>query len=130
MRNPLKRLKDFPWYEMAQAAALASALDTLLAIALFNPVTLQEAAAILLSPLLGAFLIAAIGFGVGAIAVYCMERLHRHVFLTAGVLWALVLCVMLSLWLKSLLLPTLLSGELALVGVTLGIFWKGKRYWR
>ncbi|NJL20421.1 MAG: hypothetical protein HC895_05705 [Leptolyngbyaceae cyanobacterium SM1_3_5] len=59
-----------------------------------------------------------------------MEYFHRHIFLNVGVLWALVLCVMLSLLLKSLLLPTLLSGQLALVGIALGVFWKGRRYWR
>ena len=130
MRNPLNRLKQFPWLALAQAAALASALDTLLAIALVVESPLQRILAVLLNSVLGLLLVVAIAIGTGAIAVYSMEWLHRHILLNAGVLWALVLCVMLSLWLKALLLPTLLSGESALIGVVLGVFWAGRRYWR
>ncbi|RKH75093.1 peptide chain release factor 1, partial [Corallococcus praedator] len=66
---------------------MASVLDTLLAIGLSNVAALQEIAVMLFSPPLGLLMIVAIAFGTGALAVYVMERLHRQVFLNAGVLW-------------------------------------------
>ena len=130
MRNSLKRLQQFPWLALFQAAAVATVLDTLLTIGLLQVPAIQQVGSVLLQPTLAAFTIVGFAFVLGAIAVYLMERFHRHVFLNTGVLWALVLCVMLSLLLKSLFLPTLLSGQLALVGIILGVFWKGRRYWR
>ncbi|MBD2089548.1 peptide chain release factor 1 [Microcoleus sp. FACHB-1515] len=129
MPNPLRRLQQFPWLALSQAAAVATVVDTLLAIGLGVPV-IRQVAIVLLQPTLAAFTLIGFAFVMGAIAVYLIEHLHRQIFLNVGVLWALVLCVMLTLLLKSLFLPTLLSGELALVGIVLGVFWKGRRYWR
>lgn len=129
-RNSFRRFQQLPWLALFQAAAVATVLDTLLTIALFRVPAVQQVANVLLQPSLAAFTIVGFAFVMGAIAVYLMERFHRQIFINVGVLWALVLCVMLSLLLKSLFLPTLLEGQLALVGIVLGVFWKGRRYWR
>ena len=74
----------------------------------------------------------AVAVGVGALAVYLLERLDRLSINTAS-LWTLVLCLALLLFLKSLLLPTVLvdvNNEIQLVGIVIGVFWKSRPYWR
>lgn len=71
--------------------------------------------------------------GIGALAVYLCERWLPQVLLNTSSLWALVLCLLLGLVLKSLLpLPSLLLdlSQFTLVGVIVGVFWKGRPYWR
>lgn len=71
--------------------------------------------------------------GIGTLAVYLCERWLPQVLLNTSSLWALVLCLLLGLVLKSLLpLPSLLLdlSQFTLIGVILGVFWKGRPYWR
>jgi hypothetical protein len=137
MRNPLQRLKYLPWLPLS-LTALATALITFLlelGLALsyqFVP-ALQGVFAVLFSPLLGTIVFFAMALGVGALAVYWLERLYPQIAINTGILWALVLCVMVAFFLKSLLpLPVNLvtPGQFLLIGVVVGIFWKGRRYWR
>ncbi|NEP28299.1 MAG: peptide chain release factor 1, partial [Moorea sp. SIO3I6] len=77
------------------------------------------------------FMAAAIG--VGVLGVYICERWQSQVFLKTSSLWALVLCLMVGLLLKSQLpIPFGLVGFSmnAVIGVILGVFWKGRPYWR
>jgi hypothetical protein len=71
--------------------------------------------------------------GIGALAVYFLEYWQQQFLLNRVSLWVLVLCLLLGLVLKSFLrIPDNLASlsETALVGVTVGVFWKGRPYWR
>jgi hypothetical protein len=137
MRNPLWRLKSLPWAVLIQVAlvtvAIATAADLLLA---------QGLALVLggvgpgLMPLLSlVFMVlpVAAGFGSGALALALLERWFTTVYINAGVLWALVPCLVLVLFAKGFLpVPALLVAvsQSFLVGALLGIFVVGKRHWR
>ena len=82
---------------------------------------------------LGILIPFAIAVGMGALAVYFLEYWQQHFLLNRISLWVLVLCVLLGLVLKSFLpIPNNLASlsETALIGVTVGVFWKGRPYWR
>jgi hypothetical protein len=137
MRNPFWRLKTLPWITLLQAAGLVVAIATvadlsltILWTALLNSdigrlETLLQLVVLVL-PLV-------MGYGMGAMAILVMERLFKQVYLDTAVLWALVPCIALVLFLKASLLPIptllVLMGYPQVVGVVLGIFVTGKRYW-
>ncbi len=133
MNDPLRRLKFLPWRSLIQVAALtiviATALDFLLSIGYAESAFIRSS---LSSPF--ALLIAATaGVGIGALAVYILERLYRQVMINTSILWALILCLALGLVVKALLrLPGILVGldQVQLITVVVGVFWKGQRYWR
>ena len=104
MGNPLQRLKYLPWRSLfllsSPIAAIVTAIDFLV--------------------------------GIGALAVYLLEKFYRLSINTA-VLWALVLCLAVCLIIKSLLpIPDVLVkfNEIQLMGIAIGVFWKGRPYWR
>jgi len=76
----------------------------------------------------------AAAIGLGALAVYLLERQCTQVSINSSNLWALVPCLLLTLWLKSLLpldsFGLLSLSESVLIGIIVGIFWKGRPYWR
>ncbi len=137
MRNPFWRLKSLPWAVLLQVAALvvllATAADLLFA-QVFGVLTQGLAGPLL--PLLRLVLLVlplAAGFGMGALGIVILERLFRQIYLDTGVLWALVPCILLLLFLKGLLpIPAFLVtvSYPQLVGTILGIFVVGKRHWR
>ncbi|HEY9876970.1 MAG TPA: hypothetical protein V6D29_00880 [Leptolyngbyaceae cyanobacterium] len=139
MRNPLWRLKTLPWLILLQNAALtvliATVLDILLILALSSLSGLGGGRALVpLLSILGVVLPILAGIGMGALAVLLMERFFRQVFLDTAVLWALTPCLALVLILKGLI-PQVPDLVVALsyptfVGIVLGVFVKGKRYWR
>ncbi len=139
MRGPLQRLKAFPWITLCQNAlltvVLAVILDILLLVALFGLWRVFPSSGRFFMangwvlPVLP-FLAAA---GVGALAVVLMERVFSGTRLDTGTLWALVGCLAGVLFLKSQLpLPELLVGfsYAQFVGLTVGLFSQGRRYWR
>ncbi|MGP1375215.1 MAG: peptide chain release factor 1 [Almyronema sp.] len=135
MRNPLQRLKYLPWLVLLQVAAVTAAIaalvDALLTLSVM-PVLLNLLAPTL--PLVFPLLLFAVAVGIGALAVFIFERFfQRQVLITTNVLWALVPCLGLLLWLVALLpLPNLFVGMdyARLIGIILGIFWRGRRYIR
>ncbi len=137
MFNPLRRLKFLPWIELLQAAlvtiVIASAIDYGLLLLLTLPALQNFVLQVLNSPL-GVLISLAATIGVGALGVVVLERGFRQVILTNSTLWALVPCLALWLWLHSFLpIPFVLIPGLSvtsLVFVVLGVFWKGRRYWR
>ncbi len=88
----------------------------------------------MLSSPIGVLIEFAVPVGIGALAVAVLERWFRQVMITNSTLWALVPCVALWLLLKSFVqLPTVLLPDVnivPLVGVVVGVFWKGRPYWR
>jgi hypothetical protein len=137
MRNPFWRLKSLPWVILLQAAGLVVLLATvadLLLAQVFGVVARGLPGALLpLLQLVMLVLPVAAGFGMGALGLLVLERLFRQIHLDTAVLWALVPCLVLVLFLKRFLpVPTFLVtvGYAQLVGSILGIFVTGKRHWR
>lgn len=87
----------------------------------------------LFSPPLGVLTQVAIAIGMGALAVYWLEVWQQRYILNSSTLWLLVGCLLLGLLIKSLLrLPDFLVdlSRLAFMGILIGVFWKGRPYWR
>lgn len=132
----LDRLKRLPWFvlfQVAIATAIAAiAVGWIIGFSTTIP-TLQPIFKLLLSPVLGMITLFAIAVGVGALAVFMFERLHPSL-ITTGSLWALVLCLAIVLLIAGFagLLPLGLIGISypQLVGMVVGVFWKGQPYWK
>jgi hypothetical protein len=141
MFDPLRPLKYLPWIELLQVALVTIGFTVLFDWAFFQaastPALIPIAARILQSPF-GFLIDLAVAVGIGALAVAVMERwFRRRIVITNSVLWALVPCLALWLWLRSFLpdaiFPQLLTpvfGINPVICIILGVFWKGKPYWR
>jgi hypothetical protein len=137
MTDPLRRLKYLPWRSLLQVSGIALiiviVLEFLLALGYTNSSVIRSMLSVLFAPPLGILLILAAAVGVGVLAVYLLERLYQQVRINTASLWALVLCLALVLFVKSLLpLPALLVNlsYIQLMGIVVGVFWKGRPYWR
>ncbi|MBD1872203.1 peptide chain release factor 1 [Nodosilinea sp. FACHB-131] len=137
MRNPFWRFKSLPWAILFQVAlvavAIATAADLLLAQGLALLLANTGSSLMPLMQLLFMALPIAAGFGIGALGLTILERWFKSVYIDTGVLWALVPCIALVLFVKGFLpIPTALVAMSypLLVGVLLGIFVVGKRHWR
>ncbi|KKD37442.1 peptide chain release factor 1 [Limnoraphis robusta Tam1] len=137
MNHWMQRLKNFPWRSLLQSATLSNLLIAALEILLFwgvvhSPVV-GNVLKMLFSPPLGVLTQVAIAIGMGALTVYWLEIWQQRFLLNSSTLWALVGCLLLGLFIKSLLpLPTFLVdlSSLGLMGILIGVFWKGRPYWR
>jgi hypothetical protein len=136
------RFQGLPWQELLQSAGLAIvifvAADYLLAQAVQHWIFLQRVFQVLLSPGITLITLVVVGMGLGALGVYSLERLYSpHLYIGSKELWGLLLCLLL-LFLTALVLPipglflsTVMGQQqagTALLGMTLGIFWKGRSY--
>lgn len=137
MYNPLQRLRRLPWRHLFLTALITNLGILIAEFALVTGVAHSEAIRgaieLLFAPPLGIITAFAIAVGVGALAVYYLEVIYPQLIINAGVLWALILCLMLVMLVKSLLgLPSGLMdvSQFHLMGIILGVFMKGKRYWR
>lgn len=137
MSNFLRRLKLLPWREMLQIAALVNSIvigvELFLAWGFTQSRAIRNVVTLLYNPPLGLLIPFAAAVGMGALAVYFLEYWHQQYLLNKINLWVLVLCVLFGLVLKSFLpLPPLLASlsEASLIGITVGVFWKGRPYWR
>lgn len=137
MTDPLRRLKFLPWRSLLQVSALTAlivvVLEFLLLLGYAQSSVIRRALSILFAPSLGLLITFATAVGVGAMAVYLLERFEQQVIINSASLWALVLCLALLFVLKSLLpLQSILVGldETQLIGIIIGVFWKGRPYWR
>ena len=137
MSNFLRRLKLLPWREMLQSSALVNSIVIGLELFLdwdFTPsLAIRNRVTLLYGSSLEILIPFAAAVGMGALAVYFFEYWQQQFLLNRTTLWVLVLCVFLGLVLKSFLtinplLPSLSKD--ALMGVTVGVFWKGRPYWR
>jgi hypothetical protein len=135
--NFLRRLKLLPWREMLQIAALVNCivvgLELFLVWGWIQSEVFGKIFTLLFGSPLGILIPFAIAVGMGALAVYFLEYWQQQFLLNRTTLWVLVLCVLLGLVLKSFLpIPPLLASlsEEALIGVLVGVFWKGRPYWR
>ncbi|MEG4571700.1 peptide chain release factor 1 [Microcoleus sp. N3A4] len=137
MNNFLRRLKLLPWREMLQIAALVNSivigLELFLAWGFTQSRAIRNVLMLLYGSSLGILIPFAVAVGMGALAVYFLEYWQQQFLLNRISLWVLVLCVLLGLVLKSFLpIPASLASlsEAALIGIAVGVFWKGRPYWR
>ncbi|UBF25293.1 peptide chain release factor 1 [Kovacikia minuta CCNUW1] len=135
MRRPLNRLKFLPWKTLFQTAVFTAlvvlGIELLLSAMLKVPLVAQLFATLFVSPL-GVLIFCAISIGIGALAVLILERLYRP-GINTGSLWGLVLCLAIVFLVASFLpVPTSLLqfGYTQLVLMVVGVFWKGRPYWR
>jgi len=133
----LQRLKLLPWREMLQISALVNCIvvgvELFLAWGFTQSQPIRNGVTLLYESSLGILIPFAAAVGMGALAVYFLEYWQQQFLLNRTTLWVLVLCVFLGLVLKSFLpIPPLLASlsQDALIGVTVGVFWKGRPYWR
>ncbi|HAN73397.1 MAG TPA: peptide chain release factor 1 [Planktothrix sp. UBA8407] len=137
MNNFIQRLKNLPWLSLVQSAAL-----TYLIVAIAEVLTLwgitqfpafKQIMVILFSPPLGMLILFGVGVGVGALSIYLNEIQPSKVFLNVPCLWALFLCLLVILFLyKSIFPPVILlsTSQITTMGILIGLFWKGRPYWR
>jgi hypothetical protein len=136
MNNFMRRFKLLPWREMLLISALVNSivvgLELFLKWGLMQSRIFTNVLMLLFDSSLGILIPFAIAVGMGTLAVYFFEQWEQQFLLNQASLWALVLCLLLGLLLKSLVLsPFLISlSETALIGIAIGVFWKGRSYWR
>ena len=137
MSNPLGRLKNLPWQELLQIAALtnliAIALELFLGWGFTQSPIVRNILNLLYGSYLGVLIPVATAVGMGALAVYIFEQRQQKFLLNTSSLWALVVCLLLGLAFKSLLpVPAFLAdlSRTTLIGIVVGVFWKGRPYWR
>lgn len=137
MKNPLWRLKFLPWLSLAQVSALNILIVIILEFVIWIGATrsypINRALIFLYSPPLGIIVSLAISLGIGALAVYLLERVYRRVIINTATLWALTLCLFIGLVVKSLLpVPGFLLNleEIQVICMIVGVFWKSRHYWR
>lgn len=138
MRDPIQQLKRLPWLTLLQVALLtilfAVGSELLVSAASQSIPAIATTVNVLLSDsLVGLGFRLVYAIGVGALAVICLERLAQSP-INAGQLWALLPCLLLLIAiassLKLLPLGWLNIGDIALAGLIIGIFGKGRPYWR
>lgn len=137
MADPLRRLKHLPWRSLLQVSGLTILiiifLELFLSVAYPQSPAIRSLLSVVSTPPLGIVMLFAIAVGVGALTVYLLERFHPRLFINNATLWALVPCLVFVVVLKLLLPvpPLLLYLNLPqLMGIVVGIFGKGRPYWR
>lgn len=134
----MQQLKNLPWRWLMQSAIAANLVAMVMELVLvfavaYSSAMRQSLGFLLSSPLLGTLLPIAALVGVGALSVYLLELWNQQYLLNRNSLWALVGCLLLVLLLKTILpLPSFLTSlsRGGLVSVLIGVFWKGRPYWR
>lgn len=138
MNNIWQRLKKLPWQELLLVSFIATMTAFVIEVVLllsytYFSVVREPLNMLFLSPFFAVLIPISAAVGMGALAVYLLEWWQKQWLLNNSSLWALVFCLFLGLLLKSLLdLPALLvsASEPSLIGLAIGVFWKGRPYWR
>ena len=137
MNNFIQRLKNLPWSSLLQTVAL-----TYLIVAIAEVLTLwgithslafKQIMLLLFTPPLGMLIIFAVGVGLGALSIYLIEIQPSKVFLNVFCLWALFIGLLIVLFLyKSIFSPVIFlsTSQITTMGILIGLFWKGRPYWR
>jgi hypothetical protein len=133
-----QRLKNLPWQELSLVALISTltvaAVEILLVLAITHVPEVRDVLRLILaSPFFAVLIPIGVAVGMGALGVYLLEWWQKQWLLNNSSLWALVFCLVVGLLLKSWLpLPPLLiaMSRTTLIGMALGVFWKGRPYWR
>ncbi|MFM6191731.1 MAG: peptide chain release factor 1 [Planktothrix sp.] len=137
MNKFIQRFKNLPWSSLLQSVALTYLITAIAEIILIWGVThsrpIKRMMAILYAPPFGLLVLLAVGVGVGALSIYLIEIRRSAVYLNTTCLWVLFLCLLIALFLyKSILTPIILlsTSQITIMGILIGLFWKGRPYWR
>lgn len=131
----MHRMKYLPWRSLFSVSAIATLLiiiiEFTIGVAYSHP-AFQRTLNLLFSPPLGLLIPLAASVGLGAMAVYFIERFYPKLSINNGILWSLILCLIVLVFFKSLVFPAILidADMIQLVGIVVGVFWKGRPYWR
>jgi hypothetical protein len=134
--NPWWHLKHLPWRSLILTSGITVlcvlVLEVVLALAAAYVPGVGPLLEMLFSSGLGNLTQIGVAMGIGAGAVLCLEACDRASITTRS-LWGLILCLAIAFLLRKLVptLPWLMDiGYVPLVGIVLGVFWKGGSYWR
>ena len=137
MLDPLRRLKYLPWRSLALLTVVTLAIVAVIEVAIglsYAQIGVVRAVLnILFGSPWGVLTLLLVGAGIGVLAVFLLETKWQHLSINGGVLWALVLCLILGSVVRSLIpLPTILvsPGQTQFMGFIVGVFWRGRPYWR
>jgi hypothetical protein len=132
-------LKQLPWRSLFWAALLSviivKAFDFVVALGLTALPRDTTILKLLITPAGGLLLFGGGGLAIGGLGVLCLERFGNVRLINANILWALILCLLITLWLLSFLNVAGIGfaqqfSETHLIGIVIGVFWKGQNYWR
>ena len=131
----MHRMKYLPWRSLFSVSAIATLLIIIIEFTIgfaYSHPTFQRTLNLLFSPPLGLLIPFTASVGMGAMAVYLLERFYPRLSINNGILWSLILCLIVLVFLKSLVFPAILidADMIQLVGIVVGVFWKGRPYWR
>ncbi|MDY7014029.1 MAG: peptide chain release factor 1 [Cyanobacteriota bacterium] len=136
MNNPIRRFKQQPWLPLFQIAGVTALAILAVEFLFFLGLRASEVFARIVETFFagpsGIILFLSAAIGVGVLGVYFCERYADRVYLNTGSLWAFVLCLMVTIAIKSLIpVPQLLVpfSYQTLIGIILGVFGKGRPYW-
>jgi hypothetical protein len=141
VRRPrFNKFDQIPWSETMQVAIVTVAVVVVLEQLLILGLTVMPATAadLIATTLTGgdriSFLLnLAIDGAIGALAVLLYERWQVMIRLNGNILWALVGCLILALFIRSALPLQIVVCELSqlsAIALLLGVFWKGRPYWK
>ena len=139
MSDPFRQMKQQPWGVGLQVsvltAVIATLLEWLLSLGSRGLPVLQELVMLLYAPKapFSVITVIVVGMGLGAMTVALTQVLHPWLRLTAGALWTLVICLVVAIWVRSLLPLPLLFTQLSwpsFIGILLGASWKSWPQWR
>lgn len=133
----MHQFKSLPWQVLINAALITLGLTTGLdyGLTLILPLASQAQILSMFGPPLGLLFSTAVDMVIGIVGVMVLEKLmspRPSIYLST--LWALILCLLLALVLRSFIpIPGILLSQLhqiSIVGILMGVFGKGQRYWR
>lgn len=137
MGHFIRRFKKLPWLSLLQSVALTFLIIVIAEVSALWGITQSQAfkqiMILLLTPPLGMLILFGVGLGVGALSIYLIEIQSSKVFLNIPCLWALFICLLVVLFLyKSVFTPVILlsTSQITIMGILIGLFWKGRPYWR
>ncbi|MGK7921172.1 MAG: peptide chain release factor 1 [Trichodesmium sp.] len=138
MNDIWQRFKRLPWQELSLVSLIATLTVVVSEVLLILSLTylfaiLKPLNMLFSSPVFGVLIPIGVAVGMGALAVYLLEWWQKRWLLNNSTLWALVLCLFIGLLLKSLSpLPAILlsASKASLISLAVGVFWKGRPYWR
>ncbi|MBW4552748.1 MAG: hypothetical protein KME35_16800 [Aphanocapsa sp. GSE-SYN-MK-11-07L] len=139
MGNPLRNWKFLPWRSLFLTAVvtvlIAKIFDAAIGYGSIYSQPLDRVLTAIVDHQLAVILFLLLYCGLGALAVYLLETVFSPGPIYASTLWALILCLVLTLMVALLIfrpLPVVLFSldQNLLVGLTVGVFWKGRSHWR
>ncbi|MBE9142175.1 peptide chain release factor 1 [Planktothrix mougeotii] len=137
MNKFIQRFKNLPWMALWQSVTLTYLIvaiaEVLMIWGITQSLALRKMIKILYAPPLDLLILFGVGVGVGALVIYLIEILPSQVFLNTTCLWVLFPCLLITLLIyKSIFPPVLLlsTSQITIMGILMGLFWKGRTYWR